>query len=108
MTPLDVLRRRLGLGFIVGAASMTVLGLTLLEPRLRGFGFIVYWLVCAALAVLALVTAALDLAVIRARGRAEREQLARESAAQIEAAMREAPTGKTGKSAPAGNSSELQ
>lgn len=93
MTPLDVLRRRLGLGFIMGAAGMTVLGLTLLEPRLRGFWFIIYWLVCAALAVLALVSAALDLVVVRARARAEREQLARESAAQIKAAIREGQMG---------------
>ena len=58
---------------------MTVLGLTLLTTRLTGLAFITYWLACGALVLLALGTAALDMLVMSARGREERQQLAREA-----------------------------
>lgn len=93
MTPFDLWRRRCGLIFIGGAVLMTLLGLTALGSRLDGLGFIAYWLACAGLAVLALATAVLDLMIVNARGREERKQLARQTAAEIQAAVRARESG---------------
>ena len=67
---------------------MTILGLTLLAGRLEGRRFLAFWATCWLLALLALVTAVVDMAVMSARGREERRQLANDIAADIAAASR--------------------
>ncbi|HMO64147.1 MAG TPA: hypothetical protein PKE47_02790 [Verrucomicrobiota bacterium] len=69
LTPHDHRRRRWGLAFVLGAAWLTAWGLTLLEPRLRGWGFILYWLGTAALAGLAFLPGLLDWWILRHRRR---------------------------------------
>lgn len=88
MTPFDLWRRRLGLIFVGGALLMVVLGFTVLATRLAGLAFLAYWLACAALTVLALGTALLDLLIVNARAREERKALAQEAAAKIREALK--------------------
>jgi len=75
MTPWDRLRRTLGLVFLSVAAGFTGLGLTVLEPRLRGGKFLIYWLVPALGAAAALVCALIDLRVSQRRYQLERNEL---------------------------------
>lgn len=76
--PADARRRWFGLLFLILAAGMTTWGLTLLESRLRGWGFIGYWLLCFAFLGLAVAIALWDWWLIRQRRRVQRARLARE------------------------------
>lgn len=57
--------RRLSVILLAVAFAMLIGGFTFLEPRLRGVAFVIYWLGCFAVAGLAIITALLDLLVIR-------------------------------------------
>lgn len=74
----DARRRWFGLLFLILAAGMTIWGLTLLNDRLRGWGFIGYWLVCLAFLGLAVAVALWDWWLIRQRRRIQGAGLARE------------------------------
>jgi hypothetical protein len=76
--PADARRRWYGLLFLILAAGMTTWGLTLLESRLRGWGFILYWLLCLGFLSLAVVVALWDWWIIRQRRRIQQARLARE------------------------------
>jgi membrane protein implicated in regulation of membrane protease activity len=71
----DARRRWFGLFHLIVSAGMLIWGLTLLEPVLRGWLFVGYWLACAGFALLALVTGWLDWRAVRRRMRAERREL---------------------------------
>jgi hypothetical protein len=71
----DARRRWFGLLFHLLAAGMLIWGQTLLKPHLRGLVFVVYWLGCFAFTGLALLTALLDLWIVRLRSRRERREL---------------------------------
>ncbi len=89
MTPTDRWRRRAGL-FFLGASLLLLLGgFSPPGAALQGVTFLLYWLACAAFAVLALATALLDLVIIRSRGRSERRELAQATAEEIRAALRQ-------------------
>ncbi|MFN0066359.1 MAG: hypothetical protein ACKVYV_01870 [Limisphaerales bacterium] len=72
LTRHDRRRRWWGLWFLLSAAWFTVWGLTLLEPHLRGWGFVLYWLGTAALTGLAFVSGLLDWWIMRLRRRPTR------------------------------------
>ncbi|RME93569.1 MAG: hypothetical protein D6766_07970 [Verrucomicrobia bacterium] len=78
--PMDANRRRRWLGAVCLslAAGMTLVGTTTLEPRLRGWWFVLYWVVCLGLLALAVGVALLDWWIIRLRRRLEEERLQRE------------------------------
>lgn len=90
MTPTDRWRRGLGIVFLVASLLMLIGGFSAFGASLRGVDFLLYWLACAVSAIFALFIALIDLAVVRARGRAERQELAHRTAAEIEAALRPA------------------
>lgn len=77
MTTWDAWRRWFGLLFLLLAGGMTTWGLTLLEGRLRGGGFLLYWSVCLGFLGLAMLIALWDGWVIRRRHRTEKASLAR-------------------------------
>lgn len=70
-------RRRAMLGCIGVAGALVVLDTTLFGDGLRARPvlFVVYWLVCAWLTLLAVLLAVLDLLVLRAQGRRARREL---------------------------------
>ena len=76
-TLFDQQRRRNAMFYsIVTAGALLVLGATLFDGWLRASltRFLVYWLVCAWLTLLAVLLAMLDLLILRAQGRrVERE-----------------------------------
>jgi hypothetical protein len=59
------IRRWTGGIFIGIALLMLVLGLTFLEPKLKGVSFIFYWLICASFTLSAATVALLDAMMIR-------------------------------------------
>jgi hypothetical protein len=67
--------RRLSVLMLASAGVFLVSGLTLLDGRLRGWVFIVYWLACFGLAFLALIAAFLDLLLVRRAARMARRTL---------------------------------
>ena len=73
--PADARRRWLGLVFLLIAGGMLTWGLTVLSGALKGLTFILYWLTCFAFTGLALLTALLDLVIVRHRQREEQRDL---------------------------------
>ena len=73
--PADARRRWFGLFFLLIAGGMLIWGLTVLSGRLEGLTFVIYWLVCFAFTGLALLTALLDLMIVRHRQREEQRDL---------------------------------
>lgn len=74
-TVADARRRWFGLLFLLLAAGMLIWGQTVLKPHLRGLVFIAYWLGCFAFTGMAMLTALLDLWIVRTRSRRERREL---------------------------------
>ena len=81
----DIRRRVLGAIFLIAALVMLIVGETVFKERLRAqpAGFLIYWMVCFALVGLAILTAALDMAVVRRRVREEQRKLLEETIEQI-------------------------
>lgn len=71
----DQRRRWFGLFYLIASAGLLIWGLTLLRPVLRGWLFIAYWCACFVCALLALLTAWLDMRAIRRQARADRREL---------------------------------
>tara|TARA_A100001037_G_scaffold250049_1_gene232961 strand:+ start:191 stop:493 length:303 start_codon:yes stop_codon:yes gene_type:complete len=78
-TPVDKRRRWFGLLYLILAIGMLVWGQTLLKPHLRGLSYLVYWLVCFGLTTLALLTAVLDLWVVRLRQRRSEKEAVKQA-----------------------------
>jgi hypothetical protein len=76
-TPADKRRRWFGLFYLLMAIGMLVWGQTILKPHLKGFTFIFYWLACFAMTLLAMITAMLDVWVIRLRQRHSENEAAK-------------------------------
>ncbi len=73
--PADARRRWFGLFFLFVAAGLLIWGQTLLKPHLKGLLFIGYWLACLGFTLLALLTALLDMMVVRYRIRKSHREL---------------------------------
>ncbi len=73
--PADVRRRWFGVFFLLIATGMLIWGQTILQPHLKGMGFVVYWLACMAFTGLALLTALLDIWAVRRRTREQQRDL---------------------------------
>jgi hypothetical protein len=66
--------------YLLIAGGLLIWGQTILEPRLgKGLGFILYWFVCFLFTALAILTALLDLWIVRTRARVEKKRLLRQS-----------------------------
>lgn len=78
--PMDANRRRrwLGAGCLALAAGMTAVGTTTLAPKLTGWWFVLYWIACLGLVILAVAVALLDWWILRWHRRVEEERLRRE------------------------------
>jgi uncharacterized membrane protein len=66
-------RRAIGLTFLATAILLLCAGQTFLHDHLHGHGFALYWLLCLLFVALALLTALLDLLIVRHQAR--RQQL---------------------------------
>ena len=77
-------RRWLGIGFLLVALAMLVLGQTLLKNSLGGVAFAYYWLTCIIFTLLAATSALRDLILIRRESTAERRQLVRETLDELD------------------------
>ncbi len=73
----DAWRRWFGLLFLIIAGGMTTWGLTVLDGKLKGAWFVVYWLPCFGFVFLAMSVALLDWLIIRQRHRKAKANLAR-------------------------------
>ena len=85
----DARRRALGTLFLGGALVMLVWGQTALKPHIKGMQFLLYWTACMILTFLTLMTALLDLWIVRRRGRARRTALFKETLLEIQSARGE-------------------
>jgi membrane protein implicated in regulation of membrane protease activity len=68
-------RRWFGALCLLAAIAMLAAGETMPGKRLDGVGFVLYWLACFVFAALALLTAILDLRVLRREARDEQRAL---------------------------------
>lgn len=82
----DVRRRVLGALFLAAAVVLLFAGQTILKEWLqaRPVAFLIFWLVCFLFVGLALLTALLDLAMMRRRVRDEQRELFEETLEKIE------------------------
>ncbi len=71
---------------VIGALVLIVAGSTflqdLLEPRQHTLAFIIFWIACGWLTMLALLLALFDLLIIRAEARAARKVLSEQAVTQ--------------------------
>jgi hypothetical protein len=80
----DAMRRWLGSFFLAMAFAMLVWGQTVLSPRLKGFGFLIYWMFCFVFTFAAMVAALLDIRATRRRSRMEQRELLTDAFKEIE------------------------
>ncbi len=78
-TNADRRRRWFGLFYLIVAIGMVIWGQTLLSAHLNGLTYLIYWITCFVFTLLAMLTAALDLWVIRLRQRRSENDAAREA-----------------------------
>ena len=75
LRPADARRRWFGVLCLALAAGMLFWGQTILEPQLRGVGFLIYWLICFVLTIGAICVAIFDIRALRQRTRDEQKDL---------------------------------
>ena len=68
-------RRWFGLLFLALGFGMLIWGQTLLKPHLTGVTYILYWMGCFLFTALALLTALVDIWMVRRQNRRERRAL---------------------------------
>ena len=81
-------RRWFGVAVLAAALGMLVAGETVLQGRLGPVTFILYWLACMALTLLAVIVAFLDARALRQRSREEHTELFKSTLQSIEAEAR--------------------
>lgn len=74
----DKRRRWFGLFYLLVAGIMLIWGTTWLNPYLEGWKFVIYWLGCFIVTVMAMLIALLDMWIIRIRARQARNSAAKE------------------------------
>jgi membrane protein implicated in regulation of membrane protease activity len=84
-------RRWFGALCLAGALLLLLGGQTLLAGRLTGVPFILYWLLCFGLTVLAMLAAWLDVIALRRESRARQRDLVESTVHEILAAKKPAP-----------------
>ena len=77
-------RRWLGGAALVGAAAMLIAGQTVLQSKLKGYAFIIYWLGCFLLTGLSILVAFWDLRALRNRTRQQHRDLLQTTLKKIE------------------------
>jgi hypothetical protein len=86
--PPEKRRRWFGLTLLGSAGVMLVVGLTVLDRRLRGLAFIGYWLGCMGLTFLAALTALLDVWATSRRVRQAQQELLSQTIDELPQARR--------------------
>ena len=84
-------RRWLGTLCVSGALAMLLLGQTVLEGKLRGFGFLGYWLLCLGLTLLAMLTALLEVFAVRRESRERQRELIQSTIEEIQVQKNQRP-----------------
>ena len=83
-------RRWFGTLCVSGALAMLLLGQTVLEGRLRGYGF-GYWLLCLVLTLLAMLTALRDVFAVRRESRDRQRELIQSTIEEIQVRKKQRP-----------------
>jgi len=93
---LDATARRRWFGVLVLAAALLMLiaGETVLQRRLKEFGFLAYWMVCFGLTCLAILIAFLDVRALGQRTRREHHDLLESTLRNIRTDAQSKPKGK--------------
>jgi len=90
-TSADALRRWLGLCFLALAFGLLVWGRSVLQDKLKGVPFLIYWMACFFFTFAAIVTALLDLRATRKRARQEHEELIQRTRNELDGQSRDKP-----------------
>jgi hypothetical protein len=87
---LGVTARRRWFGGLVLLAALVLLiaGETILKDNLRGWGFLLYWLLCFAFTGLAIIAAWLDARAVQRKSRRDARELVEHTLGKIEADVR--------------------
>jgi membrane protein implicated in regulation of membrane protease activity len=90
-TVADARRRWFGAMFLALAGGLLTWGLTILKPVLAGRVYLVYWLSCFLLTLLAIVIALLDIRAVRRRTRNEQQALLQQTLTEIQKSEKQRP-----------------
>lgn len=79
-------RRKMMMAAVIGALVLILAGSTFLRdflnPKERALAFVIFWVACAWLTVLAMLLALFDLLIVRAQARAARRALRKQASAR--------------------------
>jgi hypothetical protein len=75
----EALRRWLGMFALATATGMLIWGRTILLPHLSGRWFVVYWVLCTVLALVAVTLGAVDVWIVLRTLHHDRQELARQA-----------------------------
>ena len=81
-------RRWFGGLVLLLALGLLIAGETILKARLRGLGFVLYWLCCLVLTGAAIVVAWADACAVQQKGRREAKELVENTLGDIQADVR--------------------
>ena len=90
-----VRRRWFGAIVLIAAMLMLIAGETVLQGRLKDFGFLLYWTLCFGFTCLAILIAFLDVRALGRRTRQEHHDLLESTLKEIQTDARDKRKGKT-------------
>ncbi len=93
-------RRWFGAAVLLLALVMLIIGQSLLQGRLQGLGFLLYWLCCLGLTVVAMLVALFDARRVQFRNRQEERALLQDTLDDIKAQARKKHRGPGGRGEP--------
>ena len=82
-------RRWFGGLVLLTALGLLIAGETIFKDNLRGWGFLLYWLVCLALTGVAIIVAWLDARAVQRKSRREARELVENTLGKIETDVRQ-------------------
>lgn len=90
LKPVDARRRWWGTFFLTVAAGLLIWGQTILQPKLSGAGFLIYWAFCFLFTGLAIFTALLDVRAMRRQIHKDHRKLIERTIADAKTEMSDA------------------
>ena len=92
-TRADQQRRKWGMFCLSSAVGMLVFGQTLLESRLQGVSYLIYWIICFLFTMAAIAIALLDVSALRKQSQSVQKEILKDTFGDLESDLAEEDSG---------------